>query len=216
MSLLGKRLDITFLFIFIISMGVLITIGGFKHFFPYTNPSLFLLGKEAHFDIYLPALYGHIATSGIILVVGFLGFLESIRVQKIHWHRWLGKAYIVLILFVSAPCGLVMGWYATGGWAVQLCFLLLSGLWWWFTFQAWKRVRLGDIAQHRAYMVRSYALTLSAVMLRWYSFILAFFWNLHGPEVYVWMAWASWVPNLVLAEIYLRFENLRMKNFQRS
>lgn len=210
MSLLVKRLAIGFLFIFIILMGVLITVSSFKHFFPYTAPSLFLMGKEAHFSIYLPALYGHIATSGVILVVGFLGFLQSIRNKKIQWHRRLGKIYTILILCISAPCGLVMGWYALGGWEVQLCFLLLSGLWWWFTFQAWREIRTGNIAQHRAYMIRSYALTLSAVMLRWYSFLLAYFWNLHGPEVYVWMAWASWVPNLVVAEGYLKFENLKI------
>lgn len=210
MSLLVKRFSKGLLFIFIILMGVLITVSSFKHFFPYTNPSIFLEGKEPYYNIYLPALYGHIATSGIILVVGFLGFLQIIRTKWINWHSRLGKIYVFLIIFISAPCGLVMGWYATGGWSVQLCFLLLSGLWWWFTWQAWQQIRVKNIAQHRAFMLRSYALTLSAVCLRWYSFLLAYCWGLHGADVYVWMAWASWVPNLLLAETVIRFENVKM------
>lgn len=190
--------------LFVLTMAVIISISSLQHFFPYSNPSNFLKPKEANYGIYLPALYGHILTSGLILFLGFLGFSQWIRAQHLQWHRRLGKLYVGLILFVSAPSALIMAIYANGGWSVKTCFVLLSVLWWLFTWQAWTSIRKKDISSHQAFMLRSYALTLSAVTLRWYSFFLGYFFSWYNLDSYVWVAWLSWLPNLVLAEIWIR------------
>jgi len=192
--------------LFILSMAVLISMSSVQHFFPYSQPSTFLQPKQAHYGIYLPALYGHIFTSGLILLLGFLGFSQWIQTQHLLWHRRLGKLYVVLILFISAPSALIMAIYANGGWFIKLCFLLLSLLWWLFTWQAWNSIRKKDISRHQAFMLRSYALTLSAVTLRWYSFFVGYFFSWYNLDSYVWIAWLSWVPNLVLVEVWIRIK----------
>jgi hypothetical protein len=193
------------LFLFTILMGLIITLSSYKHFFPYRAPSRFLNSKEPYYSIYLPALYGHITTSGLTLVLGFLCFFKYIRQRWLGVHQLSGKLYVFLVLFVSAPCGLIMGWYATGEWPVQTCFLLLSFLWWWFTWQAWVAIHARNKKRHGAFMLRSYSLAVSAICLRWYSFLGAYLWELRGPDVYTWLAWASWVPNLILVELYLNW-----------
>jgi hypothetical protein len=63
-------------------------------------------------------------------------------------------------------------------------------------------IRARDQQAHRAWMLRSYALTLAAVTLRLYIPIgvasgLAF------ESVYPTVAWACWVPNLMLVEWWI-------------
>lgn len=201
--LLVRRFIKICLVLFILLMALLITQSSIKHFFPYTVPSTFLIGKQPYPSIYLLALYGHILSSGLILLVGIFGFSTWIQQKKLYWHRILGKLYVSLVLFISAPCGFIMAWFAQGGWSGSVCFLLLSILWWFFTAQAWLAICQKNIPSHRAFMLRSYALTCSAIFLRWYTFLLAYYWNMRGIETYAWIAWASWVPNLILVEFYL-------------
>ena len=62
----------------------------------------------------------------------------------------------------------------------------------------------GRIAEHQRWMVRSYALTFAAVTLR---LEMPFFFILGGmdyAEVSNYVAWLCWVPNLIIAELYLR------------
>lgn len=201
-----RRIGKGLVFLFLLSMAVIISISSLQHFFPYTAPSSFLQPKQANYFIYLPALYGHILTSGLILFLGCLGFSQWLRAKHMQWHRRLGKIYVGLILLVSAPSGFVMAIYASGGWAVKSCFILLSILWWWFTWQAWNSIRKKDIINHQAFMLRSYALTFSAVTLRWYSFILGYFFSWYNSDSYLWVAWLSWIPNLVFIEIWIRIK----------
>jgi uncharacterized membrane protein YozB (DUF420 family) len=80
---------------------------------------------------------------------------------------------------------------------------LLGGLWLAFTVLAFLSIRRRDQAAHRRWMLRSFALTLAAVTLRIYlPLSAAMGWSFDAA--YPMIAWLCWVPNLVLAELYLR------------
>ncbi|HEU0126123.1 MAG TPA: DUF2306 domain-containing protein, partial [Flavobacterium sp.] len=60
-----------------------------------------------------------------------------------------------------------------------------------------------NITQHKAFMMRSFALTFSAITLRLWKIILV---NLFHPapmDVYQIIAWLGWLPNLIIIEYYL-------------
>lgn len=154
--------------------------------------------------LYLPAFYAHVSVGFIVLVTGFVSLSRRVRRRQISGHRVAGKMYVSLVLTVMAPSGLVMGLYASGGLATQMCFVLLASLWGYYTARAYRAIRGGDVEAHRLHMYRSYALALSAVTLRIYSFLAAYYGGLHGPEVYQIMVWLSWVPNLLFVEVYYR------------
>jgi len=97
-----------------------------------------------------------------------------------------------------------MAFYANGGLASRTSFVIISVLWWYFTFIAYRRIRQRNYNAHLAYMFRSYALTLSAITLRTYVLLLPYFSHMHGKEMYTFVAWMSWVPNLVVAELLIR------------
>lgn len=176
--------------------------------FPYFSMRYdigFLLTKQAilHKDIWRYAFYSHISSSLLVLFFGLIQFSRKMLIEYKTIHRTFGKVYILLVLFCSAPSGLVMALYANGGFWPKLSFTVTSILWWWFTFKAFTEVKRGNYTAHLHYMVRSYAMTLSAISLRLYVLILPMFIQLHAKDMYTLVAWLSWIPNLIIAEFLL-------------
>jgi len=85
-------------------------------------------------------------------------------------------------------------------------FSLLGIAWIAATIFAVREILAQRVSSHRRWMIRSFALTLSAVTLRLYlpaSFQL----GLDPILSYRVISWACWLPNMVLAELYLTFSN---------
>lgn len=176
-------------------------------FFSFRYDIGFLLTKQAilHNDIWRWSFYIHIASSIFVLLFGVFQFIKPLLESFPKLHKLLGKAYVFLILILSAPSGLVMAFYANGGIYAKTSFVIISLLWWLFTFVAFLKIRAKKIKGHIDFMVRSYALTLSAITLRTYVLILPSFIHLHAKDMYTLVAWLSWVPNLIIAEILIYF-----------
>jgi uncharacterized membrane protein len=169
----------------------------------------FLLTKQSvlHMFWWRAAFYVHITSSIIVLLTGLLQFLPAVLKRFPQVHRVLGKVYVFTILACSAPSGLVMAVYASGGFWARLSFALISLLWIIFTWVAFRKAVQRDFRSHTAFMYRSFALTLSAITLRSYVWLLPFFshlHHLHGREMYVLVSWLSWVPNLLVSEWLIR------------
>jgi uncharacterized membrane protein len=177
----------------------------------------FLLTKQAvlHLVWWRWAFYIHIFSSTFVLLTGLLQFLPAILEKRPSLHRLLGKIYVFTILGLSAPSGLVMAFYASGGFGAKLSFTLISVLWAYFTWVAFRKAVQKDFRSHTAFIYRSFALTLSAITLRSYVWLLPFFsqlHHLHGREMYVWVSWLSWVPNLLVAEFLIRKKYRALKS----
>jgi len=165
---------------------------------------LYIKQAEVQRPLYLPAFYVHVWTSMAVLVFGGLQLWGWLRRHYPAVHRLLGRGYVLLILGFSAPSGLYMAWYANGGWAAQLSFVLLAVAWFGSTLAAFLHIKKGNLLQHRAWMYRSYALTLSAVTLRFWKWVLVALFHPRPMDVYVLVAWLGWVLNVVVVEWWLR------------
>lgn len=162
----------------------------------------FLLTKQhvIHLDYYRTAFYVHIFSSIFVLLSGAFLFSKQVLQSWPKLHRWSGRVYVVLLLLVSAPSGFIMAFHANGGWAAQASFFVLTPLWWWFTWKGFDMARRRQFSAHSDWMVRSYALTLSAVSLRIYQMLLGNFTELDPVTQYVLVSWTAWIGNLVVAE----------------
>jgi len=171
----------------------------------------FLLTKTeaVRYSVYLPAFYIHIVTGSIVLITGVFQLSKRIRARYPAWHRTAGKVYVFVILIFTAPSGLVMSVYANGGLAAGIGFALLAVLWWFFTWKGYQHAIHKQLDVHREFMLRSYALTFAAVTLRLYSFFFALA-GFRGESIYILIAWLSWVPSLIVMEIYLRQKTIRV------
>jgi Predicted membrane protein (DUF2306) len=154
-------------------------------------------------SLWLTAFYVHVFSSLFALLAGFTQFSRTIRQRYARIHRWVGRVYVLDILLMTGPAGLLMSLYANGGITSRLAFLTLSILWWYFTYKAWRAALAKEFAQHRAYMLRSFALTLSAITLRIWKLGMAHYLELPPMDIYRMVAWLGFVPNLMLIEYYL-------------
>ncbi|MDW3038023.1 DUF2306 domain-containing protein [Bacillus pacificus] len=149
-------------------------------------------------------LFIHITTSIVALVIGPFTLSTKFRERNINRHRIVGRIYMVGIL-LGGVSGLYLSFYATGGLVAKLGFGLLSVLWLTSAYQALHRVKNKKIKEHRNWMIRNYALTFAAVTLRiWLPLFIVLFGIEHFELSYAIIAWLAWVPNLIVAELFIR------------
>ena len=164
---------------------------------------------------YLPGYYAHVLIAAVILLIGIFQIYPPLGMRSRPLHKLLGKIYVFGILFFSAPGGLVMSLFINRGPMVLASFVLQSILWFMFTLLAFTSIRNRDVLRHRAWMWRSMALTLAAITLRVYAFTgTSLGYDLTLPVAYASIAWASWVVNWIIVELYLKYGKASGFRFQ--
>jgi uncharacterized membrane protein len=171
---------------------------GFRYM-PLENPMLAPWGLRAH-----------IAASGFAMITGAFQFLKPLRQKAPAVHRWIGRIYVTACtaggvaggtIALSSTAGPIAGWG----------FFMLAILWVPFTLLGWTAAMRRDFIAHERWMIRSFALTFGAVTLRLYLPAVGIL-DLEFLPAYRIIAWAAWVPNLIVAELWLRSRpNLRLR-----
>jgi uncharacterized membrane protein len=157
-----------------------------------------------HIGIWKAAFYVHVFSSGFTLLAGFTQFSRGLMRAYPRFHRWLGRLYVADVLFLNVPAAFIMAVYANGGLSSKIAFLLLDLLWAFFTIQAWRKGINRDFVAHKRFMIRSYALTLSALCLRSWKLFFVSYTSLDAGTIYQLDAWLGFLPNLLVAEWIIR------------
>ncbi len=144
----------------------------------------------------------HIGASLIALAVGPWQFNARLRQRALTLHRWMGRTYVVAVM-IGGTAGLALARGSQEGSVTHLGFGLLAVAWMFSTVKAYLAIRSGDEIRHRAWMIRSFALTFAAVTLR-NILPLELVSGVPFPVAYRIVAWACWVPNLAVAEWIIR------------
>ncbi len=175
-------------------------------YIPVRNDVAFLQLKQRYIHItpWRIAFFTHVFTSIVALLAGFSQFSKTLLRKYPRWHRRLGYLYVINILLVTGPAALLMSFYANGGIGSQIAFILLSLLWISFTTVALFKAIKKDFVAHRYFMIRSFALTLSAITLRVWKVVLANYTDFAPMDRYRIIAWLGWVLNLLVAEWLIR------------
>lgn len=190
---------ITAFSVFLFSMTTL-------YFVYYDDATYNFLAKkqEVVFNVFWrTSFYIHITGGMLALIIGPFQFIKKLRNKFLKVHRSLGKIYLGSIMFLAAPSGLFMAFYAEGGPLAVVGFSIMALVWLITTFMAYETIRKRNVDAHKRWMVRSFALTFAAVTLRLYVPIASAWFHIPGPLVETTSAWVSWLPNLLLAEILL-------------
>ena len=173
------------------------------------------LGVEAamgfvayHADLRPLAFFAHVGLAPLALMLMPFQLLPHLRARRPAMHRWIGRSYAVLVL-LSGLGGLAMAVGTEAGPVAATGFALLAVLWLGTTATGVWKARVGDIAEHRQWMIRSAALIFAGVTLR-LELPLLIASGLEFPTAYTIVAWLCWVPNLLVAEWILRGRSLRV------
>jgi uncharacterized membrane protein len=151
---------------------------------------------------YIPVFYTHITFGGIALLSGWTQFSRKLRDKNLNMHRWLGKVYVIAVVF-SSLAGLFIAFFASGGIISSLGFGLLAILWFATVVKAYTSIRKKKIREHENWMIRNYALAFAAVTLRIYLPLSQAAFHIDFTLAYRAISWLCWVPNLIIAGIII-------------
>jgi uncharacterized membrane protein len=191
----------------ILSLGCIYLFALTTTYFSFCSECKFLLKKQdvVFNPFWRTAFYIHITGGMLALATGPFQFIGRLRKRIPALHRVLGKIYLAAILILAGPSGQFMAFYAEGTWFASVGFLVMAILWLYTTWRAYTSVRVRDFAAHRNWMTRSFALTLAAVTLRTWVPIASYYLHIDDFWVIESSAWVSWIPNLLVAELLIRF-----------
>lgn len=140
----------------------------------------------------------------VALALGPLQFIPALRRQWPVLHRATGMVYLIAV-FIASCSGFALGTIAFGGWLAESGFEFMSLAWLLTAVVALVTARLRHFEEHRRWMIRNYALTFGATMLRVDLMIFGAL-GVPFPLLYPMLAWLAWLPNLLVAERLCRSE----------
>ena len=99
--------------------------------------------------------------------------------------------------------GFLLAWFNVAGAVGTVGFGLLAVLWITFAVLGLRAILRGDVLAHRAWMMRTFAMTYAAVTLRLWLIVLIILLG-DFQSAYLLVPFLSWVPNLIVVELILR------------
>lgn len=176
--------------------------GGFGSFF-------WEKGEIAESALWRWMLYVHVI-AGLICVFSALPQFSKALIRRVpSMHRIAGRIYGFSVIFLLAPTGFYLGLYAKGGMPGKLGFLTLAMASFYTTLAGWMAImpRTRDMASHRRWMIRSFALAATAISFRLY-YIIGFAAGVSVDTNYIGSLWLSIIGNLAVAELIIRYRRI--------
>lgn len=158
-------------------------------------------GMAIHLAARPAVLIAHVAGGVTALALGIFQLVTRRGPRRV-WHRRAGRVYVLACL-VGAVAGLGLALTSTAGPMAHWGFGLLAIAWFTTTVMGWRKAVAGEFGQHRHWMIRSLSLTFAAVTLRIMLPLIPLT-GLDFVEGYRWVAFLCWVPNLLVAELWIR------------
>jgi hypothetical protein len=149
-----------------------------------------------------PWLVTHALSASVAMLVGPWQFLKSLQNSRKRWHRRIGWVYMIAVL-VAWISSIPVALHAQAGPVSQSGFLGLGAAWITITSLGLLTAIKRQFANHRRWMIRSYAVTAAAISLR-IMLPIALISGVPFKYAYPAIAWACWLVNLCCAEYYLR------------
>jgi hypothetical protein len=148
----------------------------------------------------------HMIVAPLALLLGPLQFLPKLRARFPRAHRYIGRSYVASCV-IAGIGGLATATHASGGPVAGWGFGILAVLWIGTTLGGWWAAVRRRLPLHRLFMRLSYAMTFGAVTLRLQiplGFMLGY---ASYSEMSVWLAYTSWIPNVLAVAIYTALES---------
>lgn len=157
------------------------------------------------------AMTAHLATGAVLLLLGPVQLIAAIRNRWPQLHRWLGRLYVLTAAAAGAGgLAFIAAKGTIGGVVMNVGFGLYGALMVLAAVQTYRHARSGNYSVHRVWAVRLFALAIGSWLYRMdYGFWLLAMHRIGHQEDFrgpfdVVMAFFFYVPNLAIAEVYLR------------
>jgi hypothetical protein len=159
-------------------------------------------------SFYNACFYIHIAAGSLCIAAALIQFSRYVLKKSKAIHRFSGKIYVAVVLFLGAPTGLFMSFFAKGSFWERSLFMFMAGWWFITTLYGLSTIHKRNVIAHKVWMMRSYSMAMTAVTFRVYHivFYLLGWGHLENYELSLWI---SVIGNMLFAEyiIYRQSKN---------
>lgn len=165
--------------------------------------------------IHYPLLVTHIFLGSIALLAACLQIWPWLRRNHPTVHRRSGRVYVATAI-PTAVCATFVSALSVMGMNVQVGDVLFALVWLATTITGYRMARKRRFAEHREWMIRSFALAFAIVANRaWMPLCFALFIDEGTRAEFMQAAglsmWLSWVVNLLIAEWWIQHTRNRRR-----
>lgn len=200
-----------------------VPVAGFSLLLIYNTIPYFSFEKDFSFieersllfksSLYNTCFYLHIAAGALCIGTALVQFSRYILKKSKAIHRFSGKIYVFVVLFLGAPTGLYMSFFAKGSFWERALFMFMATWWFITTLYGLSTIQKKNVIAHKIWMMRSYSMAMTAVTFRVYH-IMFYLLGLGHLENYEISLWISVIGNMLFAEwIIFRQSRKYLKSF---
>lgn len=173
-------------------------------YFSFSKEFEFIVERSMLFQqsFYNASFYIHIFAGMLCIGTALIQFSRVILRKAKAIHVWSGRIYVFVVLFLGAPTGLYMSFFAKGSFWERALFMFMAIFWFITTLNGLTTILKKNVLAHKNWMIRSYAMAMTAVTFRVYHilFYLADWDHLSNYEISLWI---SVVGNMLVAEYFI-------------
>ena len=170
-------------------------------YFSFSKNFSFIEERSLLFEngVYHSSFYIHIFAGAFCILTALVQFSRIVLKKAKAIHRWSGRVYVFVVLFLGAPTGLYLSFFAKGSIWERSLFMFMASFWFISTFYGLTTILKKNVLAHKVWMIRSYAMTMTAVTFRVYHivFYLLGWDHLKNYELSLWI---SVLGNMLIAE----------------
>jgi uncharacterized membrane protein len=160
---------------------------------------------DVGFARHMPLTLVHIIPGALFLVLALLQFVPSIRARHLEVHRWLGRVLVVTGLVIGFSA-LVMSFTMNIGGPNETAATTLFGIVFLFCLiKAYRHIRRKEVAQHREWMIRAFAIGLGVATTRPIVGIFFAFRKLTPHEFFGIAFWLGFTITFFAAEAWIDY-----------
>jgi Predicted membrane protein (DUF2306) len=173
-------------------------------YFSFSKKFLFIEERAFLFtnSLYNTSFYIHIFAGMFCILAALVQFSRYVLKKAKKIHVWSGRIYVFVVLILGAPTGLYMSFFAKGSVWERTLFMFMALFWFYTTLKGLTTILKKNVLAHKIWMIRSYAMALTAVTFRVYHlvFYLLGWDHLANYELSLWL---SVIGNMLLAELFI-------------
>lgn len=141
------------------------------------------------------------------MILGPLQFSQTIRARHLRWHRWSGRLFVVCALIIGISALVMSFTMQSIGGVNQAAATILFGTFFLFALgKAFLHIRRREVALHREWMMRAFAIGLAVATIRpiiGIFFATSRFSGLTPYQFFGTAFWIGFVLQLMAAEAWI-------------
>jgi hypothetical protein len=173
----------------------------------YVNPKFGAFDKG--FGLHPVLTFVHIIPGALFMILAPLQFIPKIRSRYLWFHRWSGRVLVVVGLIIGISALIMSFTMAIGGANETAATTVFAILFLVSLIKGFYHIRRREVALHREWMIRMFAIGLAIASVRPIVGMFFAFSKLSPHEFFGIAFWLGFTIQLMVAEIWINYTRPR-------